>query len=61
MPILCWKTLEALLLDARAGEDERERSERVSLTSTVTQQGVLIEEARGESEDASVAAVVSGK
>ena len=59
MLILCWKT--------RAGEDERERSERVSVTSTATQQGVLIEEARGESEnaeereDASVAAVVSEK
>ena len=67
MLILCWKTLEAQLLDARAGEDERERSVRVSVTSTATQQGVLIEEARGESEnaeeseDASVAAIVSEK
>ena len=33
----------------------------MSLTSTATQQGVLIKEARGESENASVAAVVSEK
>ena len=33
----------------------------MSLTSTATQQGVLIEEARGEGEDTSVAAIVSEK